>query len=403
MTANQNLHRLFRAETNGYWYKLRPTKQHATVLKECQKKIREKLVQALQDEYGTSPKFRVQGSWAYGTCNQPALLKQEMDLDYGAYLPTNVFTENRSTTEAKRFYEVTQIALEALCREEKWSLDTSKKTCLRLKNVMPTAHIDIPLYAVPDDMFNDLEENHQIVMDSVQKAEESISFNRQLSLEQYGEVTLTEAVSIDLKNIQIIHMAMQDGNWKASDCEKVREWFLNICSQYPNGGHQLRSIVRYLKGWRDHQWETGGPTSILLMIIAVQNYQYIEGRDDKALSIVSEKLPNALLQDIYESRIDQHEEENFNKSNHGQRKENAEKALILYKNISSALEASNAQLSIDYLIIQFGNRIPNDQSLVSSSPDTLASSLRNSIYASVLSEPAQKSSDEVMLRPQIGG
>lgn len=283
-----------------------------------------------------------------------------------------------------------------MCERLSWELDSSKVTCLRINAVTPNSHIDVPLYAVPDDMFDELEENHNIV---VEKSERTDTLYSNFSLESYDSVSLIEAVSIDLKNIEMIHMAMQDGEWKASDCEKVRDWFQRECLKYPNKGLQLRSVVRYLKGWRDNHWETGGPTSILLMIIAVQNYNYIESRDDLAILNVAERLPYALSNDIYEPGIEGHSEENFNRSDEQQRRENFNKANILSLRLRQAINAEHRQYSIDLLTDVFGSRIPDDISLV------VTESEKGNIdpFAAVLAEPAKNTSKSDIIKPQIGG
>lgn len=398
----QNCHRVFSNDDQGYWYKLRPTEQQVQTLRVCQEKIRDCLTQALFDEYKVKPKFRVQGSWAYGTCNQPAQADQEMDLDYGAYLPSDVFSDGRSTEEAKLYFNVAKKALTKLCDEENWELNDKKNMCLRIHKVMSNAHIDVPLYAVPDDMFEDLVENHRVAFDSVHKAEASVGLFR-ATLESFNGEMLTESVrikEIEMENIQMIHMAHQNGEWKPSDCEKVREWFLRKCAIYPNKGSQLKAIVRYLKGWRDQEWQTGGPTSILLMMIAVQKYVYVQGRDDKALWEVTKELARSLLEDVFVDDLADHEVENFNKSNTEQRAENAAKAARLHKLVEQSMQAHQPQQSIDCLKISFGDRIPNDTQLVSAEQRTPSS---DAIHQTIMSQPAQRAKEAAAIPPQIGG
>lgn len=123
-TSTANLHLVYQNEENGYATKLLPPPKLVDKLKECQIKVRNKLEQVLEQEYGTKPKFRVQGSFAYGTCNIPAQPHkgQELDLDYGAYLPASVFTLNdegkpNSSEEAKKYIQVVYDALTELAQE----------------------------------------------------------------------------------------------------------------------------------------------------------------------------------------------------------------------------------------------------------------------------------------------
>lgn len=394
MTQLQNFHRVFRNETKGYWVKVLPTRQQVDALVEAQKAVREQLSDDLSAHYGVSPKYRVQGSWAYGTCNQPAQIDQEMDLDYGVYLPAKVFSQQKSSQEAKQYFETAKKSLEKVCNKNGWTIITDNPNCLRFKGFMPNAHMDIPLYAVPDDMFDELEQNHGLLLEKSLRTDEHYAMDA-LTANLFDSVSFSESRLIDLSSIEMIHMAKSDGEWKASDCEKVRKWFQDECMKYPNGGLQLRSVVRYLKGWRDHHWKSGGPTSILLMIIATKCYQYIAGRDDQALIHVVQKLPSMLESDIFEPNIDGHQDENFNKSTPAQRKENAGKAKELLGRLISATQSVSARITIDCLIIDFGSRIPNDPELVS--PEV------SDPYKIIKDEPVTRAVAPAVILPQSGG
>ncbi|PTQ86788.1 CBASS cGAMP synthase [Agitococcus lubricus] len=400
--ATQNCHRLFSNQDQGYWYKLRPTKDQAKGLRSCQEKIRDCLTAAFLSAYQQAPKFRVQGSWAYGTCNQPALPNQEMDLDYGAYLPSSVFSSEPSPEEAIAYFDVAKKALNELCKEEGWVLSDKKETCLRLYKVMPNAHIDVPLYAVPDDMFDSLIENHSIALDHIYKEATITAASRRFALESYGGEMLTEnfrAKEIDLENIQMIHLAQKNGEWLPSDCEKVREWFLKKCAEHPGNGQQLKAIVRYLKGWRDQHWKEGGPTSILLMIITVQHYKYADSRDDQALFTVTQNLATSLKNEVYAS-IDEHEEKDFNSATPQQRLEYANKAKELHTYVEQSMLAETPNASVDYLRASFGQRLPNEPKLVitiDAPNDSMTA------YQKVMSQPVQHAKEAAMLAPQIGG
>ncbi|WP_420229814.1 hypothetical protein ACOBWA_15080 [Psychrobacter sp. ER1] len=73
------------------------------------------------------------------------------------------------------------------------------------------------------------------------------------------------------------------------------------CSELPGEGQQLRSIVRYIKAWRDYNFNPEhrkAPTSLALMILTVDTYKYTQQRDDKALIQVVSMLPDRFLQDV---------------------------------------------------------------------------------------------------------
>ncbi|MBN6538751.1 CBASS cGAMP synthase [Acinetobacter pittii] len=413
-TATANLHLIYQDDKDGYATKLLPPPSLIDKLKECQIKVRKKLEQVLEQEYGTKPKFRVQGSFAYGTCNIPAQPSkgQELDLDYGAYLPARVFTLNdtgipNSAEEAKTYIQIVYNALVELSEENSgWTIE-QKPSCIRISGVAPVAHMDIPLYAVPNDMFEEIQNQHQLVMDSMQKTYKSLQErfeSSSFSMESYDSALNNEIFEneslIDLESIEMIHMAKEDGSWFPSDCEKVRDWFRRQCSKYPNSGRQLRFIARYLKGWRDQQWEEKGPTSIVLMIATVKNYQYIQGRDDLALAHVTANLDNILANNIYVEDMEDHENEDFNRANPHQRIENAQAAKRLHQDVTQAIKQGIVapSTSIALLTRSFGYRIPEDPTLIRFEHQS-----PQDIVESVFQQPVTTRENSVKLKPQSSG
>lgn len=66
------------------------------------------------------PKFRVQGSWACGTCNAPAKLGREMDVDYGVYLSVRAFDGfevDTKSEQTKAYFAAVESMLEELCKK----------------------------------------------------------------------------------------------------------------------------------------------------------------------------------------------------------------------------------------------------------------------------------------------
>jgi len=53
-------------------------------------------------------------------------------------------------------------------------------------------------------------------------------------------------------------------------------------------------VIRYIKGFRDQQWDEKGPSSILLMAAACPLFEFESKRDDQALLTVVEGIPKAL-------------------------------------------------------------------------------------------------------------
>lgn len=225
------------------------------------------------------PRFFTQGSWAYKTLNAPAHLPpQQSDVDDGAYLPVSFLKESRRPSVASEiFFRAAEAALAELVRakaSQGWRLITDKPTCVRIE-VSASAHIDIPLYSIPDDEYLTL----------------------QKAASQYGFESLNEAVSARNADnwttlpTDSVLLAHRDENWIKSDPRPVKEWFT---AQVEEKGEQLRRVVRYLKAYRDWNWNSGGPASILLMAAAAPIFIKADRRDDMALWEVCKQLPGRL-------------------------------------------------------------------------------------------------------------
>ena len=157
------------------------------------------------------PRFFTQGSWAYKTLNSPAQHPQQADIDDGCYLPLSFVTQTkRPSVAATVFFAAAEEALKTLVEERQWKLVTEKSTCVRIE-IATYAHIDIPLYAIPDEEFVTL---------------------AKASMERYGYDSLTEAVNMAERDAwtalpadQVL-LAHRDCNWMCSDPRPVKEWFL---------------------------------------------------------------------------------------------------------------------------------------------------------------------------------
>lgn len=271
-----NLHRIFVDREIGFKKKITPTKQDLDFFNQVKKVVKSHLktkIKEFLEQQGIAsiaPKFRIQGSWAYGTCNLPAKDSQEMDFDYGVYLPVRAFEgfnpDAGASEQAKKYFEQVESMMKDLCLQNNWLLDTSApSSCIRIK-IRSDAHLDIPLYAVPDDMFDSLEERNelQVSLDSATAIHESLNYSEWV-FEDFDVRSFAEESLMD-KNIQMIHMARRDGTWQESDCELIRKWFADKLKSLENNGQQLRAICRYLKAWRDWKFadESFQPSSIII-------------------------------------------------------------------------------------------------------------------------------------------
>lgn len=225
------------------------------------------------------PRFFTQGSWSYKTLNGPAHCPpQQADLDDGAYLPISfVSRTGRPSQASSAFFSAAEFALAPLARQHGWQL-VNKPTCIRVV-ISRSAHIDIPLYAIPDDQFRTLEEA-RVRMDK------AASFGGEPDHDQ----DIWEALPPNC-----VLLAHREDDWISSDPRPLRDWFLG---EVERKGEQLRRCIRYLKAFRDWNWIEGGPCSILLMAAAAPLFKAAHGRDDLALLEVVKALPDALRRGV---------------------------------------------------------------------------------------------------------
>jgi len=327
-------------------------------------RIRHATKEKLGMERVVEPRFRTQGSWLYDTCVEPSSTPpQEMDWDYGIYLPVTVWQENGPPHEmAKAYFELVEGLLVDLCKQEGWTLLAGKNTCIRIK-VAAWAHIDIPLYAAPEEEFGKIRDRIALEEAHLRKTFDSIAAD---------SYDFAEAQQQQWEDLDHIVMATREGEWKASDPEVVAKWFRDRVSEH---GEQLRRVCRYLKAWRDFHWQEGGPTSVSIMIAVTQRFQPKPGRDDLALEDAAKRLTNVFLSSIRERGIDDGRED-FNRLEPADRATASRRFGQLANDLedSRLLGVQHKDQAIFQMKQQFGLRMPVDSSLVEA--DSAADTIR---------------------------
>ncbi len=282
-----------RSEQNRFINKISISDEQEEILLSARKKVRQAIRSAFREarkylkevdnqdvEWVAKlvPKFMTQGSYAYMTLNSPCHRSQEIDLDDGVYLPMS-FIEMEPRGNKEWFFTIVDGALkELVATQVGWKFDGSKDTCARI--ILPNqAHIDIPLYAIPD-------ERYELLFKAL--TANAVSLREAI----YGE-DLSFAKSYLLDADQV-HLATRHNGWKKSDPLLIANWFkLEVLTK----GKRLRRICRFLKAWRDRTWVKGGPSSLTLMICAAEEYPDDDkDRDDYALLTVANALPERLSQ-----------------------------------------------------------------------------------------------------------
>jgi hypothetical protein len=347
--------------------------------KEIRQALRDGLPQALRDkgyEGDTcEPKFYIQGSWAYKTLNRPCQTPpQQSDVDDGVYLPLSIMKEESKPHLAiDDFFEAVHVVLEPLCGHESgWTLER-KPNCMRVV-ISDYAHIDLPLYAIPDDQY--------LLLKAAME-----SFNGRM---MDGIATASDQTWKKLPSDKILLAC--DRGWIKSDPLEMKEWFE---TEVADKGEQLRRVIRYIKGFRDQQWDEKGPSSILLMAAACPLFEFENKRDDQALLTVVEGIPKA-LRDGVQSPIDASVYLTAALS-----KSDLEEAAVRFETfgqyLKAAMSASSAAKSsaCGWMRDMLGDRFPNRPDLIDDKP---TSPLPPAI-AAVAPEPAEL---EILKRSKSG-
>lgn len=318
--------------------------------------IRTASVEVLGQERMVDPRFRTQGSWTYATCIHPAHLPpQEMDWDFGVYLPVTLWLENGPPPAMARLYfDLVERALQSLCAKKDWKLDRSKPTCSRVR-IANWGHIDVPLYAAPEEEFLKIAEK-TLSADQVRAR-----FREAAVLDENEALGELKEAKWDF--LDGLHMATRDGKWKRTDPEAVANWFEDRVTHH---GEQLRRVCRYLKAWRDFHWKDGGgPSSVAIMIAVAQSFESVWHRDDVALEKAASALGRALAGEIREHGIDGRDED-FNRLGSDARRTASQKASELARqlHVARSLSPSLKGDAIQIAQAQLGPRIPSDWSCV---------------------------------------
>lgn len=305
------------------------------------------------------PKFKMQGSFAYRTLNEPAHKPpQEIDLDDGVFVPVSFLNDNGRSHPAlisSGYFRAVEALLTPVCRERGWTLVTDKPSCVRVE-LDDGAHIDFALYAIPDEEFEELVETE--VLAKAMNAQDRAMLTEQIDL--------AEDLYRGLREDQIM-LAHRVEGWKPSDPRKLEDWFRAALRTH---GEQMRRVCRYLKGWRDHHWESCRLSSIALMSCVVTTYDEAtaapsDSRDDLALLAVADRLPVLFRGRIANPVVEgQYLDDGWEQEH---RQAFIREAQALCERLREAITGTDSPTrALASLVRAFGERLPNDPSLIKS-------------------------------------
>ncbi|WP_316159625.1 CBASS cGAMP synthase [Bradyrhizobium sp. SZCCHNRI3042] len=300
------------------------------------------------------PKFRMQGSasQAYRTLNDPAHPPQQIDYDDGVYLPVSFLAETGNPViAASGYYQLVEKLLQPLVDKRGWSIDTTTKKCVRIV-LDDHAHIDLPLYAMPDQEFTQLAEDVALAK----------RVDRSMFLES---ATLDDEVYERLREDEL-RLALREGEWIPSDPRLLENWFKQAVADF---GPQVRRVSRYLKGWRDFVWiGECRLSSIIIMKCVVDAFDELRGtvpdnRDDIAVLEVASRLDRYFAGDIPNPVLDMSLNDHWSPQD---RADFRQRATELHQRLRDAVRGSDSpSQALATLARAFGPRIPQTVALVS--------------------------------------
>jgi len=372
---SNNCHALFyhrnSSENDRFIYRTRVPQSTLDLFEHAKQEVRFTLIEAFKnwtqyvDTYAYSnqwqltndvkqktikPKFRLQGSQAYNTANDPAQPpKQQADYDYGMYIPTSFLIEedkkNPGIVTGAIFHIVERALQPLLYKNPTWSLK-SKNTCIRIE-LSETAHFDLTIYAVSDTQYAKL--HHEFA-----KSQDSLYLDTN---------NLSDYIYEKLSSYDIL-LAHKKSGWIESDPRKLEIWFRNAKNKH---GDQLLRVCRYMKAWRDHTWDECKLSSISLMVCVVNAFEVAQQREDKAIELVARKLPDLLRHEIENPVFPNRRDKNLDAEwSLEERHQFIEQAQFLSQAISTALNTNDKRLSLANIQECFGHRIPSNLEYIES-------------------------------------
>ena len=305
--------------------------------------------EARKEFLGLTPRFWTQGSFKYHTLNRPFHSGQEMDIDDGTYMPMPIFKSEPKIGHTLLLLLVDS-SLKSLVAENKDWIFEAKQTCGRIKISKEKTHIDVPMYAIPKDQFLTKESANRFFLESLGVMDSA-----------------DHSYEVDSK---LVNMALREGDkkWLNSDPKIVEDWFNDSCSRI---GKHLRKICRFMKAWRDAQWDVGGPSSISLMAATVNildREPHANDDLDETMKIVAKHLANEFYKGV-ESPDPTDEKLLFpNIAEHTARENDIMAKLeALSRILTEAERADSKEKALDKINQAFGKRVTESSIIVSKS------------------------------------
>lgn len=268
-------------------------------LKTGRNALRKKIKDNFKDNNRKTPKFCGQGSFMMRSTVNP-LANKEYDIDDGIYLQGYSDKEQTEWPSTTSVHNWIKNAVDGHTSTP----PKDKNTCVRVIYVNDY-HIDLPAYIIKD---------------------------------------------------EVAYLAHKGNGWIESDPKAFTDWFIG---KVTDKGEQLRSVVKYLKSWKDYK--DVDLKGIAVTILVGENFYSYSDRDDKSLLGTVTNIIDILGDDFKcKKPVKPNEDlfEGFSQS----KQENIINALKKLKDsLDEAINEEDEEKASEILRKQFGDRFPKGE------------------------------------------
>lgn len=279
--------------------KITLTKSKKENLKTGRDALRDKVKASFKDEGRNQPKFCGQGSYMMKTTTNP-INGGEYDIDDGVYLQGYSDKEQSDWPSTYTAHNWIKKAIED--HTSKTPID--KNTCVRVVYA-GDYHIDLPAY-----------------------------------IEKDG----------------VVYLAHNGKDWTESDPKSFTDWFIG---KVKSEGEQLRSIVKYLKAWKDYKGIDF--KGIAITILVGENYSPYENRDDLALLATVTNILSELEDDFKCTKPVAPGEDIFEGYSQTRKDSIINGLKTLKSKLHKAVNEKNEKEACNIMRGEFGDRFPKSE------------------------------------------
>lgn len=289
-----NLNKLF----SDFNDKITLTTTKSDSLKKSRDALRKDIKTWFSDKEKLQPKFCWQGSYAMKTLVNP-LGDKDYDLDDGVYVQGYADVDMDEWVLPATIHSWIKDAV-----KDRTKIDViDKNTCVRVPYAAGY-HIDLPIYIYKDD---------------------------------------------------VAYLAHKSNGWTESDPKAFKEWFIGKVSDTAYG-EQLRSVVKYLKAWRDYK--NIPLKGIEITILATNSFDKYIDRDDKSLRNTVDDIITVLENKFECVKPVVPGEDLFEDASERKKTSIISGFKTLKGNLDKAIDELDEKKASEYLQKSFGDRFP---------------------------------------------